>query len=264
VRPKAKKVALAGAALVLCAALATSYAQAERAQKGKVQIKVGGGIVPTRLPRSRPAPVGVLMSAAITTTDRSTPPELKEIVMEINRHGALQTKGLASCSLTTLETSSAAQAKQACAGALLGHGNVSTHIALPSQGAFASQGELLAFNGRLHGRPAILAQVTASHPLALDFVIRFEIKKSKGTFGTKLVGTVPPIASGYGEITAINLSLKRTYRHHGKQMSVLSAACPAPAGFPGASFPFARTSFAFADGTSIAIAMTRNCKVRGK
>jgi hypothetical protein len=73
---------------------------------------------------------------------------------------------------------------------------------------------------------------------------------------------VPPIASGYGEITGIDLSLKRTYTQAGHSMSVLSADCPAPKGFPGVSFPFAKTSFDFADGTKVGITLTRHCTVR--
>jgi hypothetical protein len=256
----AKGAALLAAAALLCLA---AYAQAEAVQDGKVLVKVGGGITPTKLPRSTPAPIGVLMDASITTTDKSVPPELKEILLGINNHGILQTKGLPTCSLAKLETLTGPAAKQLCGAALVGHGNVTTRIALPGQGAFSSNGTLQAFNGRLHGRQAIFAQVTAERPLALNFVMRFEVRKGHGEFGTNLIGTVPPIASGYGEITSIDLALKRTYAHAGKKMSFLSADCPAPKGFPGVTFSFARTSFAFADGTKAQITLTRSCKVRG-
>jgi hypothetical protein len=46
-------------------------------------------------------------------------------------------------------------------------------------------------------------------------------------------------------------------------MSVLSANCPAPKGFPSVSFKFAKTSFGFADATKAQITLTRRCTVRG-
>ncbi|MGA8744456.1 MAG: hypothetical protein WB507_01150, partial [Solirubrobacterales bacterium] len=219
---------LVGVIALLC--LCAGMAQAEKAADGKVIVNVNGGIFPAKLPRSSRSPIQVLMESGITTTDKSVPPELKEILLDINSHGVLQTQGLPTCSLSELEAVSRQTALNVCGGALIGHGNVSTHISLPSQEAFASNGLMDAFNARLGGHQAILAQVTSEHPLPLTFVIRFEVKKGGGQFGTDLVGTVPPIASGYGEITGIDLSLSRNYTLHGKKMSVLSANCPAPKG----------------------------------
>ena len=93
------------------------------------------------------------MEAGITTSDKSVPPELKEILLDINRHGVMQTQGLPTCSLSTLESSSGPAALNACRGALIGHGNVSTRIALPEQGVFASNGLMEAYNGRLPRPP---------------------------------------------------------------------------------------------------------------
>jgi hypothetical protein len=256
-------VSAALAALIALLCLTASLAQAEKAVDGKVIVNVNGEISPSKLPRTTLAPIQVLMEAGITTTDKSTPPELKQILLDINSHGVLQTKGLPTCSLSTLESSSGPAALRACGGALIGHGNVSTRIALPEQGVFASNGLMDAYNGVYHGHQAIFAQVTAERPITLNFVIRFEVKKSGGKFGTNLIGTVPPIASGYGEITGIDLALSRTYSLHGHKMSVLSANCPAPKGFNSVSFPFAKTSFLFADGTKAQTTLTRRCTVRG-
>jgi hypothetical protein len=251
-------------ALIALAALSfASLAQAEKAADGKVIVNVNGEIFPSKLPRSTLAPIQVLMEAGITTSDKSVPPELKQILLDINHHGVMQTKGLPTCSLPTLESSSGPAALRSCKNALVGHGNVSTRIALPEQGVFASNGILEAYNGRYHGRQAIFAQVTSERPITLNFVIRFEVKKSHGEFGTSLIGTVPPIASGYGEITGIDLTLSRTYSHAGRKMSVLSADCPAPKGFNSVSFPFAKTSFLFADNTKAQITLQRRCSVRG-
>jgi hypothetical protein len=93
-------------------------------------------------------------------------------------------------------------------------------------------------------------------------VIVFEVKKMGGTFGTSLVGTMPPIASEYGFISAFNLLLRRQYSFRGKRMSYASAACPAPDGFTAANFAFAKVSYQFADGSDLSSKLVRQCKVR--
>jgi hypothetical protein len=145
---------------------------------------------------------------------------------------------------------------------LVGHGNVTSRVSLPGQGAFASTGELLAFNGKLHGKPAVLAQVASKAPLPLTYVIPFEVTKGNGSFGTTLIGTLPPIASEYGYISAFSLALSRKYTFKGEQHSYASASCPAPKGFPGASFPFAKAEYQFAEGISMHSTLVRECKVK--
>jgi hypothetical protein len=202
------------------------------------------------------------MGGKIKTTDRSAPPKLERIILDINRNGILQTRGLPTCSLGKLRSISSRGARKACGGALVGTGSVSSRVSLPGQGAFASNGQLLAFNGRHRGRPAIFAQVASGAPLPLTYVIVFEVKKMGGTYGTSLVGTMPPIASEYGFISAFNLLLRRQYSFRGKRMSYASAACPAPDGFTAANFAFAKVSYQFADGSDLSSKLVRQCKVR--
>ena len=45
------------------------------------------------------------------------------------------------------------------------------------------------------------------------------------------------------------MRLRRIYTYRGQQHSYVSAGCAAPAGFPGAVYPFARANFKFADGS---------------
>jgi len=263
------KPAALGAAAALLALCATallalaSLASAEQAQQGNLRGAFSGGISPQRLPRTELAPVSVTMGGKISTTDRTTPPKLERITLAINSHGALQTKGLATCSLAKLNSLTSTQAKRACEGALVGHGNVTSRVYLPGQGAFASNADLLAFNGKLGGHQAVLAQVSSGAPLPLTYVIAFEVLKTKGTFGTTLQATLPSIASEYGYISAFSLALSRNYRFHGQKLSFASASCPAPEGFPGAPFPFAKASYAFADGRELNATLVRDCKVRG-
>jgi hypothetical protein len=256
--------AAASAAAAISLLCLGSTSQAEQVQSGNLIASFHGGIAPQRLPRTETAPVSVQMGGKIKTTDKSTPPKLTQIVLAINANGKIQTKGLATCALAKLNAVSAATAKRSCAAALIGHGNVTSRVSLPGQGAFASNGSLLAFNGTYKGHQAVFAQVESGPPLPLTYVIVFEVKKTKGTFGTQLLGTLPEIASEYGYISAFDLSLGATYTYHGQKMSYAEASCPAPAGFTLATFPFAKASYVFADGRTLASKLVRNCKVRGK
>jgi hypothetical protein len=248
---------------ILIATAVVASATAEVDRKGVLQATFSGEISPQRLPRHELAPVTVTMGGKIMTTDRSEPPKLEKIVLEINRNGVLDTRGLPTCSPAKLNSISSAQAKKICAKAQVGHGSVTSRVYLPGQGAFASTGDLLAFNGRLHGRPAVLAQVSSRAPLPLTYVIGFEVKKQGGTFGTALVGTLPPIASEYGYISAFSLALSRRYTSHGKKHYFAAASCPAPAGFNGVPFPLAKASYEFAGGISLGATLVRDCKAAG-
>jgi hypothetical protein len=266
-KPKATAKRALGAlfATTLTAAIGlAALANAEIVQKGNVIVSFHGDISPQKLPRTGTAPIAVQMGAKIKGTDPTDPPVLDRIVLEINSHGVLQSKGLATCSLSKLNSVSSAQAKKACGDALVGHGNVTSRVTLPGQGAFASNGPLLAFNGVHKGKPAIFAQVATGAPLPLTYVIVFDLSKAKGTFGTKLTATLPPIASEYGYISAFDMSLSRRYTAGGQKLSYASAGCPAPKGFNLASFPLAKATYSFAGGRSLSQTLVRQCKVGGK
>ena len=194
-----------------------------------------------KLPRKALAPVGVQMGAKIKTTTANPPPRLSKIILDINSHGVIDSKGLALCTLGKLHNSSAARAKKVCGDAEVGHGNVTSRVGLRGQEQFATNGPLLAFNGRYKGKPAIFAHVTSQGTLAITYVIIFVVKKTKGLYGTSLVANVPQIASGSGYISAFDLSLKRSFHVHGEKRSYVSASCPlSPGVFIGGSSSPAR------------------------
>jgi hypothetical protein len=262
-----KLISLKGGLLAAVVALSlmgvASVASGEIVSQGILQISFHGSIAPVKLPRNEQAPVGVQMGAKIKTTDGSKPPRLSEIILDINAHGVLNAKGLPLCSLGKLTNASAARAKNVCGSAEVGHGNVTSRIALPGQGEFSTPGTLLAFNGKYKGKQAIFAHVTSTGKLSLTYVIIFVVKKSTGTYGTSLVAKVPQIASGSGYISAFDLSLKRRYTLRGEKRSFVSASCPLPEGVNIANFPFARSTYVFEGGTEVSAVLKRECKARG-
>jgi hypothetical protein len=256
---------LAAALAAALALLGAAAARGELAQQGDLLVSFSANISPHRLPRQSPVPVAIQIGGTVRTTDRSAPPKLTQMNVEINRQGKISTAGLPVCPAARLRAANAPRALAVCGDALVGRGNATTLISLPDQGLFAVNGTLLAFNARFGGRRGILAYVHAERPLPLTYLIRFAIEHNgRGRFGATLSAEIPSIASGQGRISAFNLSLRRTYRFGGDRRSYLMASCPLPEGFTAAPFPLARTTYGFEDGRTISAVLTRECQVRGK
>jgi hypothetical protein len=244
-------------------AMGASLAHAELTEHGDLFVKFSGGIIPNALPRHSPTPISVSVAGTIKTLSGQRPPALRQITIEINNGGRIDTRGLPVCRQLQLAPSSTREALARCRSALVGGGSYTAAVAFPEQSAFPSQGHILAFNAVVHGQRAILAQVYGVNPVPITRIIVFHILESRGTYGTVLRGALPPSLNRYGYVKQISLNLHRNFTYRGRARSYLSAACDAPAGFPGATFPFARASMTFADGRTLASIHTRSCKVLG-
>ena len=251
----------AATALLALLALAAA-ARAEVVQEGEVRIAVSGKLSPHKLPRQGTAPIAVTVGGQISSADGSLPPQLKTLRIELNRHGRLETTGLPQCRIAQIHPASTARALRACRAALVGKGSFTVDAVLAGQEPYPTTGRLLVFNGPYKGHPALLGQIYAERPFATSFVIPFLIGAGgKGRYGTVLRATVPAALASWGHVTAIQMRLARRYSYRGERRSFISAGCPAPAGFPGALFSLARTTFGFAGGVSVSSALVRSCRV---
>ena len=232
-------------------------------QRGQVRVSVDAEIAPRRLPRSGAAPIRFSLAAKIASTDGSIPPQLRRITVEINRNGHLDSAGLPSCTVDAIQPSTTAGALAACRPALIGEGRFSAKVLVPQQAPFPSSGRIVAFNGRWHGHPAILAHVFGPKPVPTSYTLPFLIGAVRhGTYGTTLSASLPRFTSKWGYVTGISMSLGRSFSSHGRRRSYLTAGCPAPKGFPGATFPLSRASLGFAGRKPIAQTLTRSCTAR--
>lgn len=250
-------------AVVSASMLIAAGAQAELVERGDLFIKFQGGIVPTALPRATRAPITVSIDGTIRTLSGEHPPALRFISIAINRGGRLDTKGLPRCNRSQLEPATSEAALESCRPALVGEGHYAAEaLALPEQEEYPLQGRLLAFNGVVDGKAAILAQVFGNSPTPNSRVFVFHIHHSQGTFGTILTATLPDALNRTGYLKQISLDLHRDFVYRGRPRSYVSAACAAPAGFSSAVFPFARVGMTFADGRKLSSTLTRSCQVR--
>jgi hypothetical protein len=259
-RVKLVAVFIALGALIGTAALA----QAGVSKQGTLQVTVDGRLKPKRLPRSGTAPISVSVGGVISTTDQSLPPQLKTLRIELNRHGHLDTAGLPDCVYHRIQPGSSSRALSACRSSLVGKGSFSAAITLAGQEPYPTKGKLLVFKSSRKGKPVLYGHIYAPRPFATSFVIVFKVSKHRhGTYGTVLNAPLPKAMDAWGRLTGLNMTLSRRYRFKGQSHSYLSSGCPAPKGFPGAVFPLARASFAFAGGQKLSSTFSGNCKVRG-
>lgn len=250
-------------AIALLAALTATPASAELTQQGNLFVRFDGGIAPRALPRNSPAPVSVRIEGTIRSPGSQQPPALRRIEIALNRAGQLSTAGLSVCNRNRIETATPSEALAACGTALVGAGGIVARTALPDQAASTVRAEILLFNGVENGRPAILAHVYQAQPTPLTRIVVFKIHRKGGAFGTVITGQLPDSLNRNGYLKSIFLQLERNYVYKGRPRSYISAACSAPAGFPGATFPFAKTSMTFADGRTLASTLVRSCRVKG-
>jgi len=240
-----------------------SIAGAELTERGDLFVRFQGGINPAALPRAQRAPITVSVAGRVKTLSGERPPALREIEIELNRGGELNSNGLPLCRYGQLVAVSSARAMEECGDAVVGDGAYIGKSAFPEQATFPARGRILAFNGVYRGREVILAHVYGASPVPITRIIVFYIHRSSGTYGTVIKGSLPDAVNHYGYVEEIALRLHRNYTYRGQRRSYLSAACDAPSGFTVATFPFARASMAFADGRTLSSTLTRSCRVSG-
>jgi hypothetical protein len=252
--------ALIAIAALLCLAASAS---AELSRDGDLIVSFDGALAPKQLPRREPAPVAISVAGDVRTAKGAPLPQLRTIVVAINSAGRLYDRGLPTCEVDSIQSATEFEARRVCGGAIVGSGHVTVEAHLPSQRPFAVKAGLLAFNGSSRdGHKLILAQVYARNPPGA-FVLTFAVRDRGGLFGTTLSTSLPPSARSWAYLTHFDMTLKRRYRYGGKSHSYVSAACAAPAGFPGAVFPFARATYGFDDGRLLKTTVVRSCRVRG-
>lgn len=217
-----------GAALALaCAGIATAY-KPTVVKFGNLELILNGGFKPTKLPKSKLAPIHLNVSGKINTTDGSHPPALKEAIVETDKNGAINAKGLPVCTSGKLQARETSAAEKACKPALVGTGITNVEVAFPEQKPFIAKSKLLAFNGGVRGGvTTIFIHAFLTNPVSAAVVTTVKVSKiHHGRFGTKSVATIPVIAGGSGSVREFELNFFRMFTYKGKKQSYLLAKCP--------------------------------------
>lgn len=211
---------------VACAGIATAY-KPTIIKEGNVELVLNGGFTPTKLPKKKLAPIHLNIEGEINTLDGSHPSPLTEVIVETDKNGTINAKGLAKCTAGKLAARTTKAAHDACPKAIVGKGKTDVEIAFPEQNPFIIHSKLLAFNGGVSGgKTTIYIHAFLSNPVSAAVVTTVKVSKiHNGRFGTKSVATIPPIA-GEGAVRKFQLEFFRMFTYKGKKQSYLLAKCP--------------------------------------
>jgi hypothetical protein len=247
--------------LALAATLALVAAGIATAEKptivkaGNLELILNGGFSPKKLPKTgKGAPITLNVSGAIKTLDGTHIPAVKEIIVETDKNGSIDVKGLPKCTSGKLQAQDTVHAEKICKDAIIGEGKTNVEVAFPEQAPFIAKSKLLAFNGGVSGgKTTIYIHAYLSSPVSAAVVTTVKISKiHNGRYGTKSIASIPKIAGGYGSAKEFSLTLDRGF----KNTPFLFAKCTD-------GHLNAKATSVFADGTKLIGSFVRSCTPKG-
>ena len=252
-RRKLVVVALAALAILVIG----GSAEAIKLRAGNIIVYAEGGFSPTKLPRFENAPITIRGSVKIDTVNGELPPILETIVVEYDRHGALDTTGLPVCRPGQLEATTVEQARKSCKGAIVGEGSGSAIVQFPEQAPIPASSPITIFNGpKKGGNATVLAHAHLKNPVVTTFIVPVVIEKiNKGVYGYRTEARIPKIAGGAGVPIKGELKVGKQWTYKGKRHSYISARCEN-------GRLQARGQATFKDGTKLSGTFLRPCSVR--
>jgi hypothetical protein len=248
---KSLGVAAALVAVALTVAGMAAGAPWERFIVGDLEVQYNGGFSPRVLSKTKPTPITFNVAAKVASLDpvEPHPPALREFLIEGDKHGSIDVKGIPTCKSGQIQSIDSKTARKVCGPALIGSGTTDVEIKFPEQKPVPVHSELLAFNGGFRGGVTTLyihAYLTA--PVTAAVVTTVKVKKiHKGRYGLESIADVPKIAGGSGSVTFFTLTLKK---------GIISATCPD-------GHLNARGTAVFADGSRAKGTVVRPCTGKG-
>jgi hypothetical protein len=244
-------------ALICAAALvAGGAAYALELRVGNLILVTGGGFSPTTLPKHEDAPIKLHGYAKIGTVDGSRPSPLTQLVLEFDKHGSVETRGLPKCTMAKLVATTTKTARKMCPGAIVGKGYGSVIVELPEQRRIRASTPITIFNGpKRRGNPTVIGHGHLDYPAPTTYLVPIEIQKvHHGRYGFKTVADFPKIVNYYGSPIHGRLAIGRTWKHRGRTLSYANARCAD-------GRLQARGVFTFKDGNSLQGTVFKPCKI---
>src|SRR5215204_4373669 len=116
-------MSLALSAIVALAAAALAVAEKPTVVKaGDLVLTINGGVSPKALPKKEMAPITLNVQGKIETADGKHPPALREVIVDTDRNGTIDARGVPTCKAGQLEATTTATAEKACRAAIVGLG----------------------------------------------------------------------------------------------------------------------------------------------
>jgi len=212
-------MAIAALIAVSVAGIATGANKPVTVEAGNLVFTFNGGFSPTKLPKKKFAPISLQASGKISTKDGTHPPAMKEAIVETDKNGAINVKGIKVCKSGQLQSRDTKAAEKACKASIIGTGQTTVEVQFPEQKPIDVDSKLVVFNGGFSGGTTTLyIHAYFSAPVTGAIVTTLKIKKiNNGRYGLKTIASIPKIAGGSGSVKSFNLTINRK--------GVLSAKC---------------------------------------
>jgi hypothetical protein len=226
-----KRIVIAAGVVALGMLVLVGVAVAEKptvVKVGNLVLTIDGGVKPKALPRKTMAPIELDVAGKIATADGTHAPALQEVIVDTDKNGTVDARGVPTCKAGQLEARTTSEAEKICKAAIVGTGTTNVEIQFPEQRPIPIQSKLLALNGGVKGgKTTIYIHAFLTDPVAAALVTTVVISKEKnGRYGTRSIATIPRIANGQGSVTAFTLKFqKRLFPYKGKQHGYLLAKC---------------------------------------
>lgn len=193
---------------------------------GPLCVSATATLQPRELPKHGNAPVTLSSVIRVKSKD-GTPPTLQTVLFLIDKHGTVNAREWPTCSLAKLEATTPSQARQRCAGALVGKGFGKALVSMPGKAPFAISSMISFFNGAPSGgRPTLIAHAYqksfSPHTLLVPIAIE---RVSGGRYGFRARVEIPPIAEGFGAPLLAEATIGATRTSHGKKIGYIGAHC---------------------------------------
>jgi hypothetical protein len=247
---------LAAIAIALLACGGAAYAIT--GEFGTTVVSTTANLLPRELPAHGTAPVTLGNVTRIKSKDGSQPPALKSLTFQLDKHGSVDTKGIPVCTTAKLEGTTPKQARQRCAGALVGEGMGRAKVAMPGKATIEISSPLSFFNAPpVGGNPSLIAHAYETVPVPKTLLVPIVIERVKhGRYGFQAKVELPEIAGGFGAATLAEATLGRTFKRGGKEVGYINAYCS------GGRFQV-HGSLAFANGDFFPATLTSACHSAG-
>ncbi|MGH2975479.1 MAG: hypothetical protein ACRDLL_11520 [Solirubrobacterales bacterium] len=244
------------AAFAVFAVLAAGSAYGITLRAGNLIAQGDGGFAPKALPQDHDAPIKLFGHGRLHTVDGTRPSPLRHAVIELDKHGHAETRGLEKCTKGKLIATTTKQARAACPGAIVGTGYGTALIELPEQRPIEASSALTIFNApEKDGNPTGIGHAYLNYPVPTTYLVEAELEKvHHGRYGYRVEIDFPKIVNDYGSPISGRIKIDKKWIFKGMHLSVANARCAD-------GRLQARIELTFKDGTFLQGSAFKLCKI---
>jgi hypothetical protein len=243
-----------GVALLIGAAAALAITT----QIGPLKVSATAEFEPRAFPAHGTVPTTFTSTVHIRGLNGKSPPALKALTFEFDKHGRINFNGVPTCTAAKLEGATTSQARSRCAGALLGTGVGKARVEMPGMKPFTITSPISVFNAPPQGgEPTMIAHAWETVPTPQALLTEFQIEKiNHGRYGYRTEVELPEIAGGDGAAILAEATFGRSFKSGGRERGYVEAECSG-----GRLQVYGRISFV--DGSHLQSLLSSPCHIEG-